>query len=60
MYNQDHIIFLIIGSEYSHLYDAVQQDQLSEDALDVPVARLLKVMFRLGLFDPPEIVNFQQ
>jgi len=46
-------------NEYTNgLPGAVQQGLLSEDAVDLALARYLRVAFRLGAFDPPEMVPY--
>jgi len=47
------------GSVYqSSLAQAVQQSLLSETDIDVAVTRLFTARFRLGEFDPPELVPY--
>jgi beta-glucosidase len=47
------------GSVYQNsLAQAVQQGLLSEADIDVDVTRLLMARFRLGEFDPPELVPY--
>ena len=40
--------------------DAVKQGLLTESDIDVSVKRLLTARFRLGMFDPPEMVKYAQ
>lgn len=40
--------------------DAVAQNILSEDTIDKSVKRLFMARFKLGMFDPPELVQYQQ
>lgn len=40
------------GKWYSTLPDLVRQGQVSEDVIDVHVRRILRMMFKLGMFDP--------
>jgi len=47
-------------SDYKQFMDAVAQVFLTEADVDVPVKRLFKARFRLGLFDPPEMVKYAQ
>ena len=51
---------LLLGSEYSNLLPAVQQDLIAEELLNVSVTRLIKGMLSLGVFDPPDKVNFSK
>jgi beta-glucosidase len=47
------------GSTYQdNLVQAIQQELLSEADIDRAVARLLMARFRLGEFDPPELVPY--
>ena len=47
------------GSVYtSALLDAVKQGLITEDEIAVSVKRLFTARFRLGMFDPPEIVKY--
>ena len=48
------------GSEFSHLYDAVQQGLIDEAYINTSVSRLINAMLSLGVFDPPERVGYQQ
>ena len=49
------------GSEvYPHLTTAVDQGLITEGAIDRAVKRLMRARFRLGMFDPPEIVEYAQ
>ena len=38
--------------------DAVKQGFLSEKEMDVTMKRLFTARFKLGLFDPPEMVRY--
>ena len=49
---------LACGREYSALIDAVKQGLISEAEIDVSLKRLLTARFRLGMFDPPEMVRY--
>jgi beta-glucosidase len=40
------------GKWYSKLPDLVRQGQVSEDVIDMHVRRILRMMFKLGMFDP--------
>ncbi|MHA2051411.1 MAG: glycoside hydrolase family 3 C-terminal domain-containing protein [Promethearchaeota archaeon] len=42
------------------MIDAVAQNLLSEDTIDKSVKRLFMARFKLGMFDPPEVVQYQQ
>jgi len=42
------------------MIDAVAQKLLSVDTIDKSVKRLFMARFKLGMFDPPEIVQYQQ
>ena len=46
------------GLEYMHLVAAVKQGLLAEKDIDNSVRRLLTARFRLGMFDPPEMVPY--
>lgn len=48
------------GTEYMHLANAIRQDLASEADVDRALRRLLMARFRLGMFDPPEMVPFAQ
>jgi len=48
------------GIDYSRYVAAVQQGLLTEAELDVAVKRLMKARMMLGMFDPPELVNYAQ
>jgi len=49
------------GSVYpSALLDAVKQGLITESQIDVSVKRLFTARFRLGMFDPPEVVPYQR
>jgi beta-glucosidase len=48
------------NSDYVKYLDAVKQGVLSEKDLDVALKRLFTARFRLGLFDPPEMVPYAQ
>jgi beta-glucosidase len=40
--------------------NAVDNNLLTEDTIDISVTRLFMARFKLGMFDPPEIVQYQQ
>jgi beta-glucosidase len=46
------------GLMYSHVLAAVNGGLLSEQEVDTAVRRLLTARFRLGMFDPPEMVRW--
>lgn len=48
------------GSTYPSLREAVEQDLVSEETIDLAVKRLFTARFRLGMFDPPEQVPYAQ
>lgn len=51
---------LCCGDTYSHLAIAVEQGLITEAAIDRAVTRLFEARFRLGMFDPPELVPYAQ
>ena len=48
------------GVEYVHLLAAVRQGLVAETAVDQALGRLLTARFKLGMFDPPEMVKYAQ
>jgi beta-glucosidase len=48
------------NSDYVKYLDAVKQGLLSEKDIDVALKRLFTARFRLGLFDPSEMVPYRQ
>jgi beta-glucosidase len=46
------------GPEYRSLPQAVARGLIPESAVDTALARLLRARFRLGLFDPPDLVPY--
>jgi beta-glucosidase len=48
------------NSDYVKYLDAVKQGLLSEKDIDVALKRLFTARFRLGMFDPPEMVKYAQ
>ncbi|MBV9925629.1 MAG: glycoside hydrolase family 3 C-terminal domain-containing protein [Acidobacteria bacterium] len=48
------------GDTYRALVSAVKQGQISEGEIDTAVKRLFEARFRLGMFDPPELVKYAQ
>jgi len=51
---------LTCGREYRSLTEAVQKGFISEKEIDAAVKNLMKIRFRLGMFDPPETVKYAQ
>ena len=51
---------LTCGSEYRSLIQAVKNGLISESEIDTSVKRLMTARFRLGMFDPPEMVRYAQ
>src|SRR6266498_1781108 len=49
---------LACGREYSSLIQAVKDGLISETEIDASLKRLLTARFRLGMFDPPEMVSY--
>ena len=49
---------LTCGNEYKTLVEAVKQKLISEAEIDTAVKRLFTARFRLGMFDPPELVAY--
>ncbi|HEX8285890.1 MAG TPA: glycoside hydrolase family 3 C-terminal domain-containing protein [Pyrinomonadaceae bacterium] len=49
---------LTCGYEYRALPAAVKQGLISEAEIDTAVKRLFAARFRLGMFDPPELVKY--
>src|SRR6185437_6644054 len=43
---------------YLTLVNAVKHGKLSEKQLDISLKRLFTIRFRLGMFDPPEMVKY--
>jgi len=48
------------GRTYPNLLQAVQQGLIKESELDISLRRLFKARFKLGMFDPPEIVPYSK
>jgi len=48
------------GLEYENVVPAVHAGLLTEKDVDTAVRRLLTARFRLGMFDPPEMVHWAQ
>jgi beta-glucosidase len=49
---------LSCGQEYKSLTDAVKRGLVGEAEIDVSLRRLLTARFKLGMFDPPEMVAY--
>ncbi len=49
-----------ISCYYGQLDEAVEQGLISEESIDRSVKRLFRARFRLGMFDPPEVVPYTQ
>jgi beta-glucosidase len=49
---------LTCGREYKSLVQAVKDKLISESEIDTSLKRLLTARFRLGMFDPPEMVPY--
>jgi beta-glucosidase len=48
------------GSSYPHLTTAVEKGLIGETDIDVAVRRLMTARFKLGMFDPDEVVPYAQ
>ncbi len=48
------------GWVYEHLIEAVKQGLVSEETIDVSVKRLFRTRFKLGMFDPEDMVPFNK
>ncbi len=46
------------STTYEHLNEAVKENLITEDEIDVAVKRLFTARFKLGMFDPPEMVKY--
>jgi beta-glucosidase len=51
---------LACGREYASLVEGVKRGLISESEIDVAVRRLMTARFRLGMFDPAEIVPYSR
>ncbi len=47
-------------ADYMKYVDAVNQGLLTENDIDIAVKRLFTARFKLGMFDPPEMVKYAQ
>lgn len=48
------------GRTYESLLKAVEQGLITKEEIDVTVKRLFRARFKLGMFDPPEMVPYTQ
>jgi beta-glucosidase len=48
------------GCTYEALVEAVERGLISEETIDQSLTRLFTARFRLGMFDPPEMVPYAQ
>ena len=48
------------GEKYAALVKAVKKGLITEEEIDVSVKRLFTARFKLGMFDPPEMVPYAQ
>jgi len=48
------------GNSYPHLTKAVENGLIEEKDIDVAVRRLITARFKLGMFDPEEVVSYAQ
>ncbi|MCX6254048.1 MAG: glycoside hydrolase family 3 C-terminal domain-containing protein, partial [Bacteroidia bacterium] len=48
------------GSDYKNLVEAVKRGLLTEDDINVAVKRIFTARFKLGMFDPDEMVPYAQ
>jgi beta-glucosidase len=51
---------LSCGKVYKSLKEAVDQNLITEEEIDVAVKRLFMARFKLGMFDPAEMVKYAQ
>jgi beta-glucosidase len=51
---------LTCGREYGSLLQAVKDGLISEKEIDQSLKRLMTARFRLGMFDPPELVTYSR
>lgn len=51
---------LSCGREYRSLVEAVKNGLIKETEVDVSLKRLMTARFRLGMFDPPEMVPYSR
>jgi beta-glucosidase len=48
------------GSAYRNLKESLAKNLLTEKDIDIALKRLLTARFRLGMFDPPEMVEYSK
>lgn len=48
------------GNAYPSLGNAVKEGLIDENEIDISVKRILEARFKLGMFDPPEMVPFSK
>ena len=48
------------GNAYPSLLKSIKEGLITEDELDVSVRRILTARFKLGMFDPPEMVPYSK
>lgn len=48
------------GREYEHLVAAARQGLIGEEDINAAVGRLMTARFKLGMFDPPELVPYSK
>jgi beta-glucosidase len=48
------------GSDYRHILEAVSRGLMTEDDINIAVKRIFIARFKLGMFDPIEIVPYAQ
>jgi len=48
------------GSQYQNLLEAVKRELITEEEIDLSVKRLFRARFKLGIFDPPELVPYSK
>lgn len=51
---------LTCGTEYGTLVDEIKAGRIAESEIDRSLKRLFTARFRLGMFDPPEIVPYSK
>jgi beta-glucosidase len=49
---------LACGREYGSLIEAVKTGLIREREIDISLKRLMTARFKLGMFDPPEMVRY--
>ncbi len=48
------------GDSYSHLGESLKRGLITEDEIDVALKRIFMARFKLGMFDPDEVVKYAQ